>query len=46
MRLAIEMLTLKPEPALLLRLEHDVEEMNALIWRRHVMTGDTTAAAK
>jgi two-component system, OmpR family, osmolarity sensor histidine kinase EnvZ len=31
MRLAIEMLTLKPEPALLLRLEHDVEEMNALI---------------
>jgi len=31
MRLAIEMLTLKPEPALLERLERDVEEMNALI---------------
>lgn len=31
MRLAIEMLTLKPEPALLRRLESDVEEINALI---------------
>lgn len=31
MRLAIEMLTLKPEPALLHRLESDVEEVNALI---------------
>jgi len=31
MRLAIEMLTLRPDPALLQRLEHDIEEMNALI---------------
>lgn len=31
MRLAIEMLTLRPDPALLRRLEHDIEEMNALI---------------
>jgi two-component system osmolarity sensor histidine kinase EnvZ len=31
MRLAIEMLTLKPEPALLHRLEHDIAEMDALI---------------
>lgn len=31
MRLAIEMLTLKPEPALLLRLERDIDEMNQLI---------------
>ncbi|MDP1647614.1 MAG: ATP-binding protein [Rubrivivax sp.] len=31
MRLALEMLTLKPEPALLLRLELDIEEMNRLI---------------
>jgi two-component system, OmpR family, osmolarity sensor histidine kinase EnvZ len=31
MRLAIEMLRLRPDPALLQRLEHDIEEMNALI---------------
>lgn len=31
MRLALEMLTLKPEPALLQRLELDIEEMNRLI---------------
>lgn len=31
MRIAIEMLTLKPNPALLQRLEHDIDEMNALI---------------
>ncbi len=31
MRLALEMLTLKPEPALLQRLESDIEEMNHLI---------------
>ena len=31
MRLAIELLTLKPSPALIGRLEHDIEEMNALI---------------
>ncbi len=31
MRLALEMLTLKPEPALLQRLEFDIEEMNRLI---------------
>ena len=31
MRLALEMLTLKPEPALLERLERDIEEMNLLI---------------
>ena len=31
MRLALEMLTLRPDPALLQRLEHDIEEMNRLI---------------
>lgn len=31
MRLAIEMMTLRPDPALLHRLERDIEEMNALI---------------
>jgi len=31
MRLALEMLTLKPDPALLARLEADIEEMNGLI---------------
>lgn len=31
MRLALEMLTVRPDPALLSRLEHDIEEMNALI---------------
>ncbi len=31
MRLALEMLTLKPDPALLQRLENDIEEMNRLI---------------
>lgn len=31
MRLAIEMLSLRPDPALLQRLERDIEEMNALI---------------
>jgi two-component system, OmpR family, osmolarity sensor histidine kinase EnvZ len=31
MRLALELLSLKPEPKLLQRLEHDVEEMNQLI---------------
>lgn len=31
MRLALEMLTLRPEPRLIERLEHDIEEMNALI---------------
>jgi len=31
MRLALEMLTLKPDPALLARLESDIEEMNGLI---------------
>ncbi len=31
MRLALEMLTLKPEPALLQRLELDIDEMNRLI---------------
>lgn len=31
MRLALEMLTLKPNPALLKRLESDIEEMNRLI---------------
>lgn len=31
MRLALELLTLKPSPALIGRLEHDIEEMNALI---------------
>jgi len=31
MRLSLELLSLKPNPALLQRLEHDVEEMNALI---------------
>lgn len=33
MRLALELLTLKPSPALIARLEHDIEEMNALIGR-------------
>jgi two-component system osmolarity sensor histidine kinase EnvZ len=31
MRLALELLTLKPSPALIERLEHDIDEMNALI---------------
>lgn len=31
MRLALEMLRLKPEPALITRLEQDIEEMNGLI---------------
>ena len=31
MRLALELLTLKPNPALISRLEQDIEEMNALI---------------
>ena len=31
MRLALELLTIKPSPALLKRLERDIEEMNALI---------------
>lgn len=31
MRLAIEMLSMRPDPALLQRLERDIEEMNALI---------------
>ncbi len=31
MRLALEMLTLKPDPSLLARLEADIEEMNGLI---------------
>jgi two-component system osmolarity sensor histidine kinase EnvZ len=31
MRLALELLTLQPSPALIGRLEHDIEEMNALI---------------
>ncbi|MDP1900653.1 MAG: ATP-binding protein [Rubrivivax sp.] len=31
MRLALELLTLKPSPSLIARLEHDIEEMNALI---------------
>jgi two-component system osmolarity sensor histidine kinase EnvZ len=31
MRLALEMLTLRPDPALLARLESDIEEMNGLI---------------
>ncbi len=31
MRLAVELLTLKPSPALIGRLEHDIGEMNALI---------------
>ena len=31
MRLALEMLSLKPEPRLLQRLEHDIDEMNQLI---------------
>ena len=31
MRLALEMLSMRPDPALLARLERDIEEMNALI---------------
>jgi two-component system, OmpR family, osmolarity sensor histidine kinase EnvZ len=31
MRLALEMLSLKPDPSLLQRLEHDIDEMNQLI---------------
>lgn len=31
MRLALELLTLQPDPALIARLEHDVDEMNRLI---------------
>jgi two-component system osmolarity sensor histidine kinase EnvZ len=31
MRLALEMLSLRPDPALIARLERDIEEMNALI---------------
>ncbi len=31
MRLALELLTIKPDPALIQRLEHDIEEMNQLI---------------
>jgi len=31
MRLALELLTLRPDPALIARLEHDVDEMNRLI---------------
>lgn len=31
MRLALELLSLKPDPKLLMRLEHDIDEMNQLI---------------